>query len=59
MPDRIEISHRSKPIPCGQCGQHTLHVGRVLSGTGEVLGKALVCTACRPQRPVEAVRQVA
>ncbi len=49
MPDRIEISHRSKPIPCARCGQQTLHVGRIVSAAGTLLGKTMVCTACRPQ----------
>ncbi len=39
MPDRIEISHRSKPIPCGQCGQQTSHVGRIVSAAGALLGR--------------------
>ncbi|WP_410590518.1 hypothetical protein [Amycolatopsis sp. lyj-23] len=59
MPDRIEISRHSKPLPCGRCGQHTLHVGRILSPAGLLLGRTMVCTACRPQHHAEAVRRVA
>ncbi|MCR6490829.1 hypothetical protein M8542_49410 [Amycolatopsis sp. OK19-0408] len=59
MPDRIEISHRSKPIPCAMCGQHALHIGRILSPDGTLLGRTLVCTVCRPRPQIAAFRRAA
>lgn len=59
MPDRIEISRRSKPIPCGECGHRALHVGRVFSGTGALLGNTLVCTVCRRDARAEVIRRAA
>jgi hypothetical protein len=48
MPNRIVISRDSKPLPCEQCGWETLHVASVLSEEGTLLGRTMVCTACRP-----------
>jgi hypothetical protein len=44
------ISRDSKPIPCEECGLPTLHVARLVSGDGTLLGQTLVCTACRRHR---------
>jgi hypothetical protein len=59
MPNRIEISPAGKPLPCEACGRETLHVARILSATGALLGKTLICTTCRPQRPAGALRRAA
>ncbi|WP_410638900.1 hypothetical protein [Amycolatopsis sp. lyj-346] len=50
MPNRVMISHDSKPIPCEECGLPTLHVARLVSGDGTLLGQTMVCTACRRHR---------
>jgi hypothetical protein len=59
MPNRIVISRDSKPLPCEQCGRETLHVARVLADDGSLLGRTLICTACRPQHHTRGVRRVA
>jgi len=33
------ISRDSKPIPCEECGLPTLHVARLVSGDGTLLGQ--------------------
>lgn len=50
MPNRMMISRDSKPIPCEECGLPTLHVARLVSGDGTLLGRTMVCTACRRHR---------
>ena len=50
MPNRMLISHDSKPIPCEECGLPALHVARLVAGDGTLLGRTMVCTACRRPR---------
>jgi hypothetical protein len=59
MPNRIDISPTGKPIPCEGCGRETLHVARIFSATGTLLGKTMVCTTCRPRHPAGALRRAA
>ncbi|MEU4674017.1 hypothetical protein AB0F91_40180 [Amycolatopsis sp. NPDC023774] len=51
MTNRILISQESQPIPCEKCGQPTLHVARLVTGDGALLGQTMVCTECRRGRP--------
>ena len=51
MPTRMLISQESKPIPCEDCGQPTLHVARLVTDEGKLLGQTMVCTRCRRHRP--------
>jgi hypothetical protein len=44
------ISRDNKPIPCEECGLPALHVARLVSGDGTLLGQTMVCTACRRHR---------
>ncbi|WP_410569374.1 STAS domain-containing protein [Amycolatopsis sp. cmx-4-61] len=37
------------PLPCERCGRQALRVARVLSEEGSLLGRTMVCTACRPE----------
>ncbi|MGW4487347.1 hypothetical protein ACWEOE_26305 [Amycolatopsis sp. NPDC004368] len=50
MSNRMLISQDSQPIPCENCGQPTLHVARLVSGEGALLGQTMVCTECRRRR---------
>ncbi|WP_410673960.1 hypothetical protein [Amycolatopsis sp. cmx-4-68] len=50
MPNRMLISRDNKPIPCEECGLPSLHVARLVSGDGTLLGQTMVCTACRRHR---------
>ncbi|MCR6483781.1 hypothetical protein M8542_13230 [Amycolatopsis sp. OK19-0408] len=50
MPNRVMISRDSKPIPCEECGLPSLHVARLVSANGALLGQTMVCTACRRHR---------
>ncbi|MEV6640604.1 hypothetical protein [Amycolatopsis sp. NPDC051371] len=59
MPNRIVISPNAQPIPCEQCGWEALYVAKLISDDGNVVGRMIVCTACRPQPHVHRVRRAA
>jgi hypothetical protein len=45
------ISDAAKPIPCEECGHPTLHVARLVTSDGTLVGQTMVCTACHRHRP--------
>jgi hypothetical protein len=57
MPNRMMISQDSQPIPCEECGQPTLHVARLVSEEGQLVGQTLICTQCRRHRSEQNLRR--
>lgn len=38
------------PIPCEECGHHTVRVAEIVNGDGIAKGKILICTECGRRR---------
>ncbi|SEP37386.1 hypothetical protein [Amycolatopsis saalfeldensis] len=54
MSTRVLLDPHDPLVACDRCGYTTVHVARVITDSGVVIGKTLVCTSCRHHRRLEA-----